>query len=103
MSSGTNGLGDGDRVGYDPTTETYRSLHDWNGSESLCLTVVEAVSAVSGLETNEMKPLYSVLDPEALEALLSPVRDGDVRVSFPFGGCTVTVANSGEVGIDPDR
>lgn len=103
MSSDSNRLKDLDRVGYDPTTDTYHNKCDWEDSNSLCLTIVETVSAVTGREPTDMAPLYSVIDPEALESLLSTARDSDIQLSFAFEGCTVSVSSSGEVIVEPEE
>lgn len=100
MSSSPNRLDDLDSVGYDPTTDTYHNQHNWEGSDSLCLTIVETVSAVTGQEPTAMEPLYSVIDPEALESLLSTARGNNVHLSFAFEGCTVSVTGSGEVVVE---
>lgn len=103
MSSSTDRLDELDRVGYDPTTGTYHNECNWEGSDSLCLTIVETVSAVTGQEPTEMETLYSVIDPDALESLLSTARGSNVQLSFAFAGCTVNVAGSGEVVVEPEE
>ena len=103
MSYSTNRLDELDRVGFDPTTETYHNQHDWEDADPLYLTVVETVSAVNGREPTTMDPLYSVLDPDALEALLSSSRAGDVQLSFTFEGCLVTLSSSGDVVVEPEK
>lgn len=97
----TNLNSETDRVAYDPATETYRGEYDWEGSERVCLTVVEIVSAVVGRDHDEMEPLYSVLDPDALERLLSTTRT-DLRLSFSYEGCTVTLDSGGEITVEPE-
>lgn len=89
-------LGDGDSVGSDPTTETYLVQHDWASHSSLSITVVEAVASVIGEESTDMKPLHSVLDPDALDTLLSGT-DAGVQVEFEYEERSVTVTQSGEV------
>lgn len=101
MSSSTNRLDERDRVGYDPTTDTYHSECNWEDSSSLCLTIVETVSAATGKELTAMDPLYSVVDPDALESLLSTARGGNVQISFAFEGCTVSATDGGKVVVEP--
>ena len=103
MSSSTGRLDELDRVGYDPTTDTYHNQYNWEDSDSLCLTIVETVSAVYGLDSTAMEPLYSVLDPEALESILSSARGSNAQFSFRFQGCTVSITSSGEVVVTPDK
>lgn len=90
-------LGLVDRVGYDPTSETYHALHDWTSDSSLSITVVEAVGAVTGDEPTDMEPLHSVIDPDALDTLLYSGEEADVQVEFEYEERSVTVTGSGEV------
>lgn len=60
--------------------------------------VVEAVSARTRTDPLELPPLYDVLDPDALDALLATLSDGEV--SFPYAGYVVTVESSGAVHVD---
>lgn len=92
-----------DRVGYDPTTETYYSHHEIEDADRICLAVVETVSAATGREATDMEPLYSVLDPDALEAILTTPDDGVVRVFFEFEGCAVTTSSTGQVIVGSKR
>jgi hypothetical protein len=66
-------------------------------------TIAEAVARVSGDDPTDLPPLYEVLDPDALEALLmSGVRNGEanVTVTFTFAGYDVSVRDSGDVFVD---
>ncbi|WP_225333666.1 HalOD1 output domain-containing protein [Halomicrobium urmianum] len=103
MSSTTNPADEHDGIGYDPETDTYVSQHDWTDVEPLYLTVIETVSAVTETEPIAMEPLYSVLDPDALETLLSTSRDSGVSISFLLDDCTVRVADDGEVSVGLER
>lgn len=88
-----------DRVGYDPRTETYHAQHDRTNNGSLSITIVEAIAAVTGAEQGEMEPLHSVLDPDALDTVLSSAEEGDLRVEFRYEERVVTVTESGDVHI----
>jgi len=103
MSSSTTRIDERDRVGYDPTTDTYHSQHDWEDSDSLIFTIVTTVSTATGEEVNAMEPLYSAIDPDALEALISHRRDDTLRISFVYEACTITVAGSGEIVVQPAK
>ncbi|RKD97418.1 HalOD1 output domain-containing protein [Halopiger aswanensis] len=103
MSPSTNGLDEDDRVGYDPTTNTYHNQIAREDSDSLCVTIIMTVSAVTGQEPYAMEPLYSVLDPDALEACILHERKDSVQVSFSYEGCTVTIAGSGEITVQPEK
>jgi len=101
MSSDTTRPDDHGTDGGGSAADGDHHQHDWQGSDSVCLAVVETVSAVTGTDPNSMQPLYSVLDADALDALLSSVRDGTVHTSFTFEGCSVTVASDGTVDAGP--
>lgn len=87
----------GDRVGYDPTTETYRVQHDWTSNGSPSMTVVDAIAAVTGTEPEEMEPLHSVVDSDALDAILSSGKEADLQAEFGYMERSVTVTANGEV------
>ncbi|WP_165857915.1 HalOD1 output domain-containing protein [Halonotius pteroides] len=84
-----------DRVGYDPTTETYHALHDWTSDSPLSITVVEALATATGDEPTEMRPIHSVIDTDALDRVLS--RDDTVMLSFTWEDHDVQVSSSGEI------
>lgn len=62
-------------------------------------SVVRAVAAVTGNPPSQLRPLYEVIDPEALDDLFAP--DGgeranpDAAVSFTYEGCAVSVHATG--------
>jgi hypothetical protein len=79
--------------------DAVRMQFDWsykNPSTAVAETV--AVAANSGL--NEMEPLYKHIDPDALDALVSPKAmsrcETTDSVSFEYD---VTVLSSGEVSV----
>lgn len=88
-------------VDFDPATDTYSNRHDWDGPAPLSYTVVETVAAVVDREVFEMEPLYSTVDPEALEAVLSSGAEDRIRVSFRYEACTVAVTSDGAVVVEP--
>jgi len=92
-----------DRINYDPTTDTYHAQCDWEGPNSSYVTIVETVSAATGQEPTSIEPLYSALDPEALELLLYTGRDSNVHITFTFEECTVSVTGHGEVVVEPEN
>lgn len=71
------------------------------GSEtdsSPTVDIVEEVAAVRGVPTDELEPLYTAIDPDALERLFSGAfRNG--RVEFEYEGCTVVAESGGHVAI----
>lgn len=75
---------------------TSEATVDWTAdSRSISTAVVSAVAEATGAEPTELEPLYSVVDPDALEALFRPVGAPSVpsprRVEFEYCGCEVTV------------
>ena len=88
-SSRSNGEEDGQ-------TQLFRYDH---GDESLGVSVAHAVAAVRDVDPLSLEPrLYDVVDPDALETLLaSGSTDSDVRVSFVFAACAVTLTRGGEI------
>jgi hypothetical protein len=92
MDRGSNGVDDADRVS--PT-----------------IAVIEAVANAEDVHPKDVCPpayesLYSVIDPNGLDALFAPRADGTPRstgtVSFPFCGYRVVVDNRGAVTLNPD-
>ena len=60
--------------------------------------IVEEVAAVRGVESHELDPLYTAIDPDALDDLFAgPSRQG--RVAFRYEGCTVAVDSDGRTSI----
>lgn len=72
--------------------------------EPLAVAVVEAVAERAGVDATDLdRPLYDVIDPDALEALFP--RDASGRpecrghVSFPYGDLLVEVTSDREVRV----
>jgi len=80
---------------------TSDSFHHNPGEQSISVSVIRAVAAVSEVDPLSLEPrLYDVIDPDALEALVSSdTADGDVRISFPFGRYLVTVTGTGGITV----
>lgn len=84
--------------------DTYHTHYDWSTPESVSLTVIRAIAAVTGKKTDEVTPLYTCLDPEALDALFRPTREtprAKGQVSFTLDGQTVTIHGDGRIVINP--
>jgi len=90
--------------------------YDISAEESVSEAVVAAVATVSNVEpvpapedSSEpatelaLDPLYSVVDPDALDAIFRPQGDDEhgvaSRVSFPYHGHDVTVHSEGHVAV----
>lgn len=72
--------------------------------DQLSRAVVEAVSNAEGVDATELTPLYTAIDPDALESLFKPEVlgedqqvDGEIR--FSYHGYEVRVTASGEVDL----
>ena len=91
-----------DRFGYEPIARTYHPQCLWDGDE-LCLSIVDAVATAIDREPRELEPFFSVLDPDALSALLDSSRDDEIQVSFSYEGCAVVVSSGGDLVVEPER
>lgn len=84
----------------------YRAYHDPDGPATLSETIVHALAECMGVDVTDCDfSLYDSVDPDALDRLFRPRRDGTVRtggtVSFPVQGHRVTVYGDGEILIEP--
>lgn len=59
------------------------------------IAVIEAMALVTEQDPLDMEPLADVIDPDALDQLLS--RDNTVVLSFRWEGHDVQVFNSGDI------
>lgn len=91
-------------VEYRGATDTYRAPIDGD-ADSVALAVVDVVAAVAGTDPTALPPLGEVVDPDALESLVTPAGTpsgtDDVRVAFTFDGHDVTVFGHGVVAVRP--
>lgn len=95
--------GYGKPMGTDHTTGSTVHTYDVSAAEPLSQAVVNAVSAVSNAastptgpsEAEVLEPLYTVVDPDALEAFFRPIGSecdqSSSRITFSYHGCEVTV------------
>lgn len=96
---------------YDEEFAVRKEIQPERGSEhgetidsSLTLAVVEAVAAASNTPPENLPPLYSVIDTEALERLFTPKRDGTVRpgcVRFEYYDHAVGIRDGRTVTVHP--
>ena len=87
-----------DGVSYDPATDRYHSYHDWTVDGSISTSVIEAVATVTEKAPTDVEPLYEVVDPDALDSLVTSLRDaGHGTVLFALSGWEVSVKASGEI------
>lgn len=84
----------------------FQTQHDWTEDEEISATIIESVAAITGKEPTDLKPLYEVVDPDALDQLLrslqnSGIDEGPSEVVFTFNGCEVKVEADGTIMLDP--
>lgn len=78
------------------------SEHGETVDSSLTLAVVEAVAAASNTPSEDLPPLYDVIDTEALERLFTPKRDGTGRpgcVRFEYHDHAVRISDGRTVTV----
>lgn len=67
--------------------------------------VIEQVAEETNTDPIDLEPLFTRIDPDALDALFSNGAGATVRaegeVTFPMGGCEVTVDASGAINVEP--
>lgn len=96
----------GRTVYYDARAETY---HVWCGGtdyEPVSTTLIVVLSSLFGVEPDELEPLSTRVDSDALNALVGHwfgegTAPADASVSFSFADCAITVRADGEIAIDP--
>lgn len=89
-----------DTAHYDPETETFIAFHGGDTGREPSRNVVETVAVATDTETTDLRPLYEVVDPEALDGLFATNQGGrdratNRRVTFGYEGCTVAVHGDG--------
>ncbi|ELY59652.1 HalOD1 output domain-containing protein [Natronolimnohabitans innermongolicus] len=98
-----------DRPVYvDDREETYHTWYDTAAYEPVSTALVVAVASIRGVDVEDLERVSRYVDPDALNALVRHWDERDERegrgrrtISFPFGGCAVTVYADGEIVIDP--
>lgn len=93
-------------VEYHPDTETYRVSFD-SSTESVCKAIISTVAVISEKEPVELPPIYSAVDPDALEALLernvTGPQNADIHISFTFTEWDITVHSYGVIAVRPHQ
>lgn len=80
------------------TMEVTTAVRD---TDALCVKIVDAIADHVDTDPVAMTPLGYVLDPEALDALVSTA--ADVEVSFTYDDHTVVVDADERVTVDGDE
>lgn len=66
------------------------------------MQVLETIAEAEGTDPEQLTPLYSAIDPDALDALIDvrgTSQTGVDRVVFSYEGYTVTVTGDGRVDV----
>jgi CheY-like chemotaxis protein len=80
--------------------------HDWEAGTEFTVTLTQSVAREVGCDPLELPALYDAVDPEALEAFLTPagevadVTDGghaEASVTFTYGDLEVRVTGTGQL------
>ena len=83
----------------------YHTQHDWKDSEPLSATVTRALAEAMDADPTEIGPLYDQFDPDALDGLFHPRRNGSDRtgghIAFTFDEYRVFVRSDGFVSVHP--
>lgn len=93
-------------VEFHESGNTYRAqfdVHTRPASEA----ILTAVATATENELLELPPLYSSVDPDALDALFDPLPCGASErgptVTFEYAGCRVSAKARGTVVVEPGR
>lgn len=89
----------------DDTHQDIVLTFDWTDAESVSAAVIDAVAAASGDPPTSIEPLYTAVDPDALDTIFEPRRDesavNEPLVEFPYHGVRVQVSATGEGRVVP--
>lgn len=67
--------------------------------DAVTTAVVEAVAQAKGVSPTDLEPLYTAVDPDALDGLLASQTATPLTVEFSYAGRRVRVANDGTVTV----
>lgn len=89
-----------------PRRDTLHVYHEPDSVAKLSTTVAHALADVMGEDVTQTEfTLFECIEPDALDALFSPLEDGSERcsghVAFNVRGYQVTVYSSGHIVITP--
>jgi hypothetical protein len=93
-------------VDFHEPSRTYRTQFDVH-TRPASKAIVKAVTTATGKDPLELRPLYSAIDPDALDALFDApahsVSKQHLTVTFEYADCRVSAKAHGTVVVEPDR
>ena len=72
-----------------------------NQYESPSEAIVAAIAAKESVTETSLPPLYSQIDPDALDTLVAGQTSDDIQISFTYSGYTVQIRDSETIEITP--
>lgn len=73
--------------------------YELDPDETVTEGIIKATAAVENLEPTSLDPLYSAIDPDALNTLFRSGHSGNPRVEFQYNGCDVQVTSDRNIVI----
>ena len=102
MTQRDNSNQDDTEVNFDTESQTYTSKFTGEYDKPPSISVVEAVLEAVEKDLKDLRPLYEVIDPDALDQLFeSPRQSRGGYIMFEFEGCNVTVNGDGSIAVSP--
>lgn len=83
---------------FDTESESFRATYD-SGSDSTSLALIAVVATALDREPQNLTPLRSVIELEALDKLMGSTNCD--RISFEYHGFELTVTNEGVIKANP--
>jgi|AntDeeMinimDraft_4_1070355.scaffolds.fasta_scaffold30992_1 hypothetical protein len=82
-------------------TRPYPTVEQRVTDRPLSVTIADAVSEATGVDTESLDPLYSVVEPGVLRSLTDTGPAVDRHVTFTWADCGVTVHADRRVVVRP--
>ena len=79
----------------DESQRTPLQTFTWDDDESASAAVVRAVAAYRGRDPTSMEPLYTAVEPDALDALFDSRPEQNAYIEFSFAGLRVHLRADG--------
>lgn len=83
------------------TNNSYRYSVDFT-STSAAVAVAEAISDITNRDINDLPPLHTAIDTDALDSLFDPTRGSpasSLRLEFTYMGFRVVMGHTGDLVI----